>query len=57
MTFTQVERHIASIAAKVFDVLGWFAPAILPVKISLQEIWKQQLSWDDPLPADVVTDR
>ena len=36
--------------AKVFDVLGRFAPAILPVKILLQEIWKKKLSWDDPLP-------
>ena len=46
------KRHIASIVAKVFDVRGWFAPVILPVKILLQEIWKKKLSWDDPLPEE-----
>ena len=35
---TPTKHQIASIVAKVFDILGWFAPAILPAKILLQDI-------------------
>ena len=32
------KREIASAAAQVFDILGWFAPAVVWVKILLQKI-------------------
>ncbi len=47
------KRVIASDTAKVFDVLGLFAPAIIPTRILLQGLWKLSLSWDDPVPPDV----
>ena len=31
--------EITSVLARVFDVLGWFAPAIVFVKILLQKLW------------------
>ena len=34
------KREIASAAAQVFDILGWFAPTVVWVKILLQKIWK-----------------
>ena len=48
------KRQIASVVANIFDILGWFAPAILPAKIILQDIWKLKLAWDDPLPDQLI---
>ncbi len=44
------KREIASISAKVFDIMGFYSPATVPSKILLQELWKLKLSWDDPVP-------
>ena len=47
---TASKRTISSVVARVFDVMGWFSPAILPAKLLLQEAWCLQVGWDDPLP-------
>ena len=47
------KRSVCSAIARTFDVMGWYTPAILPAKLLLQELWNHQLSWDDPLPADL----
>ncbi len=49
------KRAIASGVAGVFDVLGLFAPAIVPAKILLQDLWRTNLSWDDVVPDEVQT--
>ena len=33
--------------AKTFDVLGWFSPSIIKVKILLQKVWELRIDWDD----------
>ena len=33
--------------AKTFDVLGWFAPVTIVVKILLQRVWEEKVDWDD----------
>ena len=43
------KREIASSAAKVFDILGWFSPSIVLVKILLQRIWEMGTGWDEPV--------
>ena len=45
---------MASVVAKLYDALGWFAPATLQIKILLQELWLPKLGWDDPIPTDAV---
>ena len=45
---------MASAVARLYDALGWFAPATLQIKILLQELWLLKLGWDDPIPMDVV---
>ena len=35
--------------AKMFDVLGWFSPSIIKVKILLQQLWKMGIYWDEPV--------
>ena len=44
------KRILVSEVAKTFDVLGWFAPAIIKVKIVLQRLWELKTGWDDQLP-------
>ena len=44
------KRTLVSDIAKTYDVLGWFAPAIVKVKILLQRIWESKIDWDDDVP-------
>ncbi|XP_070068060.1 uncharacterized protein [Drosophila takahashii] len=39
--------------AKLFDPAGWLAPFIVRAKIFMQEIWLQELGWDDNLPDEM----
>ena len=45
---------IASAVAKIYDVLGWHAPAVIIVKILLRELWQLHLEWDDKVPESIV---
>ena len=47
------KRLLASDVAKTFDVLGWFSPSIIKVKILLQQLWKLKIGWDDLVPDPV----
>ena len=47
---TPTKRSVASAAAKIFDVMGWFGPVILTIHAFLQHLWKLKLSWDEPIP-------
>ncbi|XP_064554390.1 uncharacterized protein LOC135439586 [Drosophila montana] len=48
------KREVLSQIAKLFDPAGWLAPVIVRAKIFMQEIWLQELGWDDSLPEDLV---
>jgi len=48
------KRVIASDTAKVFDVLGLFAPAHVPARTLLQSLWKLPIKWDYPVPEDII---
>ena len=48
------KREVSSAVGKFFDVLGWFFPSTVQIKILLQLIWKEKLGWDDPLPASMI---
>jgi len=47
---TAIKSNIASVVANTFDLMDWFFPATLPAKLLIQETWKLQVSWDEPLP-------
>jgi hypothetical protein len=47
------KRSLISDISRLFDVLGWFAPAVIKVKILFQKLWEQKIHWDDPAPANV----
>ena len=47
------KRKLVSEIAKTYDVLGWFAPSIIKVKILLQRVWESKVDWDDPVPPPI----
>ncbi len=49
------KRTLVSDIAKTFDVLGWFSPAVITVKILLQRLWELKVDWDDDVPLSVRT--
>ena len=50
---TITKRALVSDIAKTYDVLGWFAPVIVKVKILLQRLWEAGLGWDDLVPSTI----
>jgi len=41
---------------KVFDVLRWFSPATVCMKIHLQQLWEQGVDWNDSVPKAIEED-
>ena len=50
------KRILVSNIAKVIDVLGWFSPATICMKILLQRLWEQGVDWDDSVPKAIEED-
>ncbi|XP_070074086.1 uncharacterized protein [Drosophila takahashii] len=47
------KREVLSQIARLFDPAGWLATFIIRSKMFMQEIWLQDLSWDDKLPSEM----
>ena len=47
------KRSLVSDIAKTFDVLGWFSPTIIKVKILLQRLWEEKVDWDETVPTPI----
>ena len=50
------KRVLVSDIAKTFDVMGWFSPTTIKVKILLQRLWEQKVDWDDQVPTPIYDD-
>lgn len=51
---TVTKRLVLHSIAKVYDPLGFLSPFVVTPKILLQDLWKQNLDWDDELPDDLL---
>ena len=40
------KRLLASDVAKVYDILGWYSPVTVTMKILLQRIWELRVDWE-----------
>ena len=47
------KRALISDVAKTYDVLGWFSPTTIKVKILFQRLWELNVGWEDPVPTDI----
>lgn len=47
------KRDLLSAIARIFDPLGLLCPVVVSMKILLQKMWLDKLSWDQPLPIDI----
>ena len=47
------KRTIISDIARTYDVLGWFSPTMIKVKILLQRLWEEKVDWDDSVPEPI----
>ncbi|XP_029673018.1 uncharacterized protein LOC115241410 [Formica exsecta] len=43
------KRSVLSLTARLFDPLGWLAPAVIRAKIQFQSTWLLGIDWDTPL--------
>ncbi|XP_065072720.1 uncharacterized protein LOC135697066 [Ochlerotatus camptorhynchus] len=44
------KREVLSTIAKIFDPLGLIGPIVVIAKMMMQELWKIQTDWSEPLP-------
>ena len=44
------KRQVLSDVAKTFDVLGFYSPVTVTLKVLLQKLWQLNLGWDDNIP-------
>jgi hypothetical protein len=47
------KRNVLSDSSKIFDPLGLISCVTIVVKIIFQQLWKQSIDWDEPLPPDM----
>ncbi|XP_055633490.1 uncharacterized protein LOC129773857 [Toxorhynchites rutilus septentrionalis] len=45
-----MKREVLSTIAKIFDPLGLIGPIVIVAKTFMQELWKLDIDWSDPLP-------
>ncbi|XP_013164455.1 PREDICTED: uncharacterized protein LOC106115573 [Papilio xuthus] len=50
------KRRVISDIAKMFDPLGWTAPAIITAKVFIQRLWLSGIDWDQELPSSLMKD-
>jgi len=43
------KRSILQASSKQYDPLGWLSPITVRAKLLIQELWKRQVGWDEPL--------
>ncbi|XP_075162907.1 uncharacterized protein LOC142235542 [Haematobia irritans] len=46
---TMTKRMVLSSIAQLFDPAGWIAPVIIRAKILMQQLWLEEVGWDDNL--------
>ena len=46
--------NLLSVIATIYDPLGFLSPTVIILKIMLQDLWRNKLSWDEPIPEEVA---
>ena len=48
------KRSVLSLIARLYDPLGRVSPVVIIAKSLMQKLWLKSLSWDEPLPPDLI---
>ena len=48
------KRDVTQAMSSIYDPMGLLSPVHIKGKMFLQELWKRHLSWDEPLPDDLL---
>lgn len=48
------KRKIISDIARIFDPLGWIAPAVILAKMMIQKLWLSGIGWDEAVPTELL---
>lgn len=47
------KRQVLSTIAKLYDPNGYLAPVIIVAKILMQDLWRLEIGWDQPIPVEM----
>lgn len=50
----QTKRQLTSEVASLSDPLGWISPVILSARNILQQLWSQNIDWDEHAPQNLI---
>ena len=50
----ETKRHVLQIVSRFFDPLGIQSPVLVKAKVLMQDLWKLDVDWDDPLPESIL---
>ncbi|XP_053947719.1 uncharacterized protein LOC128856441 [Anastrepha ludens] len=56
MNLRPTKRNVMKAMAKIYDPLGMLGPFTVRIKLILQNIWKENLEWDEALSGDNMND-
>ncbi|XP_065369024.1 uncharacterized protein LOC135961453 [Calliphora vicina] len=48
------KRTVLSDIARLFDPAGWLSPKIIVAKMIMQQVWKDQIDWDENLKPETL---
>ena len=48
------KRGILSFVSSIFDPLGILSPSLIEPNQIIQDLWKQNVDWDEQIPADIL---
>ena len=52
-SFANTKRGLLSLVSSIFDPLGIVTPSLIEPKLIIQELWRQQIDWDELLPLEL----
>ncbi|XP_070546929.1 uncharacterized protein [Ptychodera flava] len=52
--YLATKREVTQVTASLFDPLGYLSPVQVKAKTFIQDIWKRNLDWDEPLETDLA---
>jgi len=47
------KREVLSCLSKIYDLCGLVSPAVTPLKITVQDCWKEKFGWDEEVNPDL----